>query len=208
MKTNNVSKLTALALGASSLLYSGCASMPTALKVVATPIAIVRDAGDLILSPIAYGTQEAGDYLDFDGHIKKIRAEQEVLEKEIQKNKREQEKLDEEFNRSQRRLGNMVGVDTPYAQSTKSSSSYESTTRPSYPSYLNSGPQSRGANGAELFSGIFKLISGVVGGADYVVSRSLCGSLKGESPWKESGAEWGSFLFPNTRELWGKKEDE
>ena len=55
MKINSLSKLTAITIGASSLLYSGCASMPTPMKVALTPIAVVRDVLDVPITLAATG---------------------------------------------------------------------------------------------------------------------------------------------------------
>lgn len=55
MKMGMMSRLTALAITASSLLYSGCASMPTPVKVLATPVALARDVPDMPLTLLATG---------------------------------------------------------------------------------------------------------------------------------------------------------
>lgn len=51
---------------------------------------------------------------------------------------------------------------------------------------------------------IFKPLSGVFGGVDYIVCRSLYPNWPaGLNPWKKPGQSWGSLYFPNTRALWG-----
>jgi len=56
MKISVMPRLTALAIGASSLLYSGCASpMPTSAKIATTPIVAARDILSIPLSATATG---------------------------------------------------------------------------------------------------------------------------------------------------------
>ena len=55
MKTNSISKLAGLAIGISSLLGTGCTSIPRAVKVALTPVAIVRDIVDIPLTVTANG---------------------------------------------------------------------------------------------------------------------------------------------------------
>lgn len=51
---------------------------------------------------------------------------------------------------------------------------------------------------------LFKGLSGVFGGVDYVVCRSLWPNWAGGiSPWRHEGQTWGSLYMPNTRVLWG-----
>lgn len=50
----------------------------------------------------------------------------------------------------------------------------------------------------------FKGLSGIVGGVDYVICRSLYPAWPaGISPWKKKDQSWGDLYFPNTRALWG-----
>lgn len=52
---------------------------------------------------------------------------------------------------------------------------------------------------------IFKPLSWIFGGVDYVVCRSFFPNWpKGWSPWKRKDKTWGSLYFINTRALWGK----
>jgi hypothetical protein len=51
---------------------------------------------------------------------------------------------------------------------------------------------------------VFKGLTGVVGGVDYVVCRSLYPAWPhGLRPWKKKDQSWGDLYFPNTRALWG-----
>lgn len=51
---------------------------------------------------------------------------------------------------------------------------------------------------------VFKPLSGIFGGVDYLVCRSLYPNWPaGLNPWKKPGQSWGSLYFPNTRALWG-----
>lgn len=50
---------------------------------------------------------------------------------------------------------------------------------------------------------LFKPLSGIFGGVDYVVCRSFYPNWPaGISPWKGENS-WGSLYFPNTRAMWG-----
>lgn len=50
----------------------------------------------------------------------------------------------------------------------------------------------------------FKGLSGIVGGVDYLICRSLYPAWPaGISPWKKKEQSWGDLYFPNTRALWG-----
>ncbi|MCC6548382.1 hypothetical protein IT570_14580 [Candidatus Sumerlaeota bacterium] len=52
---------------------------------------------------------------------------------------------------------------------------------------------------------VFKGLTGVIGGVDYVVCRSLYPAYPvGLRPWKKRGQKLGDIYFPNTRALWGK----
>ena len=55
MKMSIKSRFAALAITASSLLCSGCETIPTVAKVAATPVAIVRDILDIPLTATATG---------------------------------------------------------------------------------------------------------------------------------------------------------
>ena len=51
---------------------------------------------------------------------------------------------------------------------------------------------------------VFKGLTGVVGGVDYVVCRSFYPAYPvGLRPWKKRGQKLGDIYFPNTRALWG-----
>lgn len=50
---------------------------------------------------------------------------------------------------------------------------------------------------------VFKTLTGVIGGVDYVVCRSLYPAFPvGLRPWRKEGQPWGDLYFPNTRALW------
>lgn len=52
---------------------------------------------------------------------------------------------------------------------------------------------------------VFKGVSWIVGGADYVVCRSVWPNHpRGLSPWLKKGQSWGDLYFVNTRALWGE----
>jgi hypothetical protein len=68
----------------------------------------------------------------------------------------------------------------------------------------------------DITSPVCRLLSYTLAAPDYLVSRSLCGSLKGKSPFKKSEElsifrkevetqTWGEFLFPNLNELWAEE---
>ena len=58
--------------------------------------------------------------------------------------------------------------------------------------------------GYDLSYFLFTGLSGIFGGVDYVVCRSLYPNFaRGVSPWRKKGQSWGSLYFPNTRVLWG-----
>ena len=51
---------------------------------------------------------------------------------------------------------------------------------------------------------LWKSVSIVVGGVDYIICRSLWPNWpKGLSPWVKKGYGWGDLYFSNTRILWG-----
>jgi len=51
---------------------------------------------------------------------------------------------------------------------------------------------------------VFKGMSWIFGGVDYVVCRSLYPNFPaGVSPWKKEGKGWGSLYFPGTKAVWG-----
>ena len=51
---------------------------------------------------------------------------------------------------------------------------------------------------------LFKGLSWVFGGVDYLICRSIWPNFPaGVSPWRKPGESWGSLYFPNTRALWG-----
>ncbi|MEQ8821622.1 MAG: hypothetical protein RLY93_15410 [Sumerlaeia bacterium] len=55
---------------------------------------------------------------------------------------------------------------------------------------------------------VFWAASGLFGGVDYLVCRSIWPNFPaGISPWKERAEPWGNLYFPNTRALWGKDLD-
>jgi hypothetical protein len=149
--------LAGLVLSAGIALSStGCATWPTALKVAATPVALVRDVVDI---PLASGVT----FFDY-----------------VAEGKKED-------------LGN-----------TESRSGYGWT--------KNGGDSWHGGWGLgvsmDLTYPFGKFMSGVLAVPDYVVSRSLCGSLEGKSPWKKNDEiedqTWGEYLFPNMNELWAE----
>ncbi len=50
---------------------------------------------------------------------------------------------------------------------------------------------------------VFKPISWILGGVDYVVCRSLWPNWpRGISPWVKEGHGWGTLYFPSSRTLW------
>ncbi|MDK2973031.1 MAG: hypothetical protein PWP23_2786 [Candidatus Sumerlaeota bacterium] len=50
---------------------------------------------------------------------------------------------------------------------------------------------------------LFKGLSGVFGGVDYIICRSLYPNWpNGVSPWTKKGDSWGKYYFPNTKALW------
>jgi len=50
---------------------------------------------------------------------------------------------------------------------------------------------------------LFKPLSLIFGGVDYIVCRSVWPNApRGLSPWKGEGEGWGSLYFTNTRALW------
>jgi hypothetical protein len=57
----------------------------------------------------------------------------------------------------------------------------------------------------DLTSPFGKLISWIFALPDYLLTRSFCGSLEGESPWKKYTEDWSDHLFPNYQELWSDK---
>ena len=73
MKIGGISKLAALAIGTSSLLSSGCISMPLPVKVALTPLAITRDVIDMPLSAAASCADHFSNTYDkrSDGDLKK-----------------------------------------------------------------------------------------------------------------------------------------
>lgn len=57
--------------------------------------------------------------------------------------------------------------------------------------------------GLNLSYYLFKGVSGIFGGVDYVICRSIWPNFpKGINPWKRPEESWGSLYFPNTRVLW------
>jgi hypothetical protein len=149
MKKSGLVKLIASAGIAANL--AGCASWPTPVKVVATPIAVVRDVVDL---PLASGTTF------FNNVAEGSRAD----------------------------LGN-----------TQSGMGY---------GWQNRGNGWHGGPGIGLSMDLTypfcKLFSGILAVPDYLLSRSLCGSAAGKSPWLdyENRQTWGEYLFPNMNSLW------
>jgi len=50
---------------------------------------------------------------------------------------------------------------------------------------------------------VFKPLSWLFGGIDYLVGRSLWPNVpRGVSPWRAEGERWGSLYFPSTKALW------
>lgn len=50
---------------------------------------------------------------------------------------------------------------------------------------------------------VFKTLTGVIGGVDYVICRSIYPAFPvGLRPWRKEGQPWGDLYFPNTRALW------
>lgn len=66
-----------------------------------------------------------------------------------------------------------------------------------------------GTGGIQPFLGIslgyvlWKPLSWLFGGVDYVVGRSIWPDFPyGVSPWRAEGETWGSLYFPSTKALW------
>ena len=56
--------------------------------------------------------------------------------------------------------------------------------------------------GLDVSHYMFKVLSGVFGGVDYLVCRSICPNFpKGVSPWMKQEETWGDLYFPNTKAL-------
>ena len=98
-------------------------------------------------------------------------------------------------------------VDTPLVSVTNVFEFFADQTHPAKAPGVGVGWSWRGGFnfgiGYDISYFVFKAVSGVFGGADYLVCRSVWPNFAwGVSPWRGKDGSWGSLYFPNTRALW------